>query len=195
VASADAGEGKTTAAINLAAALGRQGKRALLVDGDLRNPAVHACFNLERANGFSDLLSGRSMPGTEGLFTDTQLPALRLLVAGTGGDNLYELLDPARVLPVFGQLREQFDAIVLDSPPLLAAADALKYSGGADAVLFVARAGATDVRRATHAKRLLAGVNAKVAGALLNHAAEPMAYFRYDELKSDAGRKLVRSGV
>lgn len=186
ITSAEAGEGKTTTAINLAAALGRQGKRALLVDGDLRSPAVHACFGLERANGFSDLLAGRSMPATPGVFTDTQLPSLRLLTCGTPGDSLYELLDPTRVMPVLGQLREQFDAIVLDAPPLLAAGDALKYSGGADATLFVVRAGASDARRAAHGKRLLKGVSANVAGVLLNQAGEPVATYPYERALSTA---------
>ncbi|HEX7899803.1 MAG TPA: CpsD/CapB family tyrosine-protein kinase [Planctomycetota bacterium] len=195
VTSADAGEGKTSSSINLAAALARQGKRTLLVDGDLRNPTVHACFGLDRSNGLADLLAGRSMPATPGVFIDTQLPTLRLLTCGAPGDNLYEILDPARLLPVLGQLREQFDAIVVDSPPLAGAGDALKFSGGADAILFVVRAGATDVRHATWAKRLLGGVSAKVAGALLNQAGEPMTYYSYDELTSEGRRKLVRSSV
>jgi succinoglycan biosynthesis transport protein ExoP len=188
-------EGKTSSSINLAAALARQGKRTLLVDGDLRSPAVHANFGLERSAGLSDLLAGTAMPATPGLFIDTQLPTLKLLVCGQPSDSPYEVLDPARVHPVTGQLRELFDVVVIDSPPILGAGDALKFSGAADAILFVIEAGRTDVRQATWAKRLLASVNAKVAGALLNRAGETMAYYHYNYSRTEDGRKLVRSSV
>lgn len=189
------GEGKTSSSINLAAALARQGKRTLLVDGDLRNPTVHVNFGLERQAGLSDLLAGTAMPATPGLFIDTQLPTLKLLIAGQPSDSPYEVLDPARVVPVTGQLRELFDAVVVDSPPILGAGDALKFSGASDAVLFVLEAGRTDVRQATWAKRLLSSVNAKVAGALLNRAGETMAYYHYNYSRSEDGRKLIRSSV
>ena len=188
-------EGKTSSSINLAAALARQGKRTLLIDGDLRNPAVHASFGLERGIGLADLLAGRAMPASTGIFLDTQLPTLKLLTAGSANENPYEILDPARILPIAGQLREQFDAVVIDTPPILGAGDALKFSGAADAVLFVLEAGKTDVRQATWAKRLLASVNARVAGALLNRAGETMAYYSYNYARSDDGRKLVHTSV
>jgi polysaccharide biosynthesis transport protein len=188
-------EGKTSSSINLAAALARQGKRTLLIDGDLRNPAIHSSFSLERSTGLADLLGGAAMPATPGLFVDTQLPTLKILTSGSPNDNPYEVLDPARILPVAGQLRELFDALVIDSPPILGAGDALKFSGAADAVLFVIESGRTDVRQATWAKRLLASVNAKVAGALLNRAGETMAYYHYNYTRTEDGRKLVRSSV
>ncbi len=188
-------EGKTSSSINLAAALARQGKRTLLIDGDLHNPGIHPSFGIERGVGLADLLAGLAMPATPGIFIDTQLPTLKLLTVGNADANPYEVLDPARILPIAGQLREQFDAVVIDSPPILGAGDALKFSGAADAVLFVIEAGKTDVRQATWAKRLLASVNAKVAGALLNRAGEAMAYYSYNYSRTEDGRKLIRSSV
>jgi Mrp family chromosome partitioning ATPase len=77
-------------------------------------------------------------------------------------------------------MREQFDVIVIDTPPVLVAGDALKLASAADAGVFVIEAGRTDVRQATWAKRLLQSVNAKMAGALLNRAASAsQEYYPY----------------
>lgn len=168
VTSTNPQEGKTAASTNLAVALARQGKRTLLVDGDMRIPSVHAALGLGNSTGLSDVLSGTVPFGTEALLQEAGVANLKILTSGVTPENPYELLDPARLAPVGAMMRAQFDAIVIDTPPVLQAGDALKFASLADAVLFVIKAGATDVRQATWAKRLLANVNAKVTGAVLN---------------------------
>ena len=174
-------EGKTAASINLAAALSRQGRRTLLVDGDLRAPAIHVELGLVNEAGFADLLSGRALLDQPGLIQDVpELPGMKVLASGITPENPYELLDPARIAPAAAAMREQFDVVVIDTPPVLVAGDALKLASAADAGVFVIEAGRTDVRQATWAKRLLQSVNAKIAGALLNRAAsESQEYYPY----------------
>ncbi|HYE98454.1 MAG TPA: polysaccharide biosynthesis tyrosine autokinase, partial [Planctomycetota bacterium] len=188
-------EGKTSAAINLAAALARQGRRTLLVDGDLRVPAIHVDLALPNETGFSDVLAGRALLLSPGLVQDTEIPTLKVLPSGISPDNPYELLDPARLGPVTAHMKEQFEAVVLDSPPVLLAGDALKMSGIADAVVFVVEAGRTDTRQAAWAKRLLQSVNAPVAGVLLNRAlGESVAYYPMDvPMRGEQRRMSMRS--
>ncbi len=175
------GEGKTSVAINLAVALALQGKRTLLVDGDLRVPAVHAALGLVNSTGFSDLLAGLVDLGTDGVLQDVGVPSLKVMSAGPAPENPHELLDPARIAPVAAMFRGQFDAVVIDTPPVRRVGDALKLSALSDAILFVVRSGVTDVRQATWAKRLLASVNARVTGAVLNGGTtKPEVYYTYD---------------
>lgn len=181
VTSSNPREGKTSLSINLAVALARQGKRTLLVDGDLRIPAVHTALGLQNPTGLSDFLAGLVDLATEGVLQEIQVPSLRVMTSGLTPENPFELLDPARLGPVVALLRQQFDAIVLDSPPLLRTGDALKLSTVADGTLFVVKAGATDARQATWAKKLLASVNARIAGVILNGAAAGAGeYYAYD---------------
>jgi capsular exopolysaccharide synthesis family protein len=180
VTSTNPQEGKTAVSTNLAVALARQGKRALLVDADMRIPSVHSTLGLANATGLSDLLSGMVQLGTEGVLQDAGVPNLKAMTSGIVPENPYELLDPARIAPVGAMLRGHFDVIVVDTPPVLQAGDSLKLSTIADAVLFVIKAGATDVRQATWAKRLLTNVGAKVTGVVLNGAPrESGEYYHY----------------
>jgi capsular exopolysaccharide synthesis family protein len=180
VTSTNPQEGKTAASTNLAVALARQGKRTLLVDADMRIPSVHATLGLANATGLSDLLSGTVELGTEGVIQDAGVPNLKAITSGIVPENPYELLDPARISPVGTMLRGHFDVIIIDTPPVLQAGDSLKISTIADAVLFVIKAGATEVRQATWAKRLLTNVGTKVTGVVLNGAPrESGEYYHY----------------
>jgi len=180
VTSTNPREGKTAVSINLAVALARQGKPTLLVDGDMRVPAIHSSLGLPNDTGLSAVLAGQATLATEGILQPVEVPNLQVLTSGIAPENPYELLDPARIASAAGQMREQFDVIVVDTPPVLRTGDALKVSSVADAVLFVVESGKTDQRQATWAKRLLTNVNAKVAGAVLNRAQrESEEYYYY----------------
>ncbi len=196
VTSTNPEEGKTTVSVNLALSLARQGKRTLLVDGDLRLPTIHSVMGLSNDAGLCELLAVQATLGTEGLLREVDCPNLKVLTSGVPPQNPYELLDPARILPLAGQFREQFEAIVIDTPPVLKTGDALKLSSVADSVLFVVEAGRTEQRQATWAKRLLANVKAKVAGVVLNRAAseseEYYYYYSRSSSRSGASRKESR---
>lgn len=187
-------EGKTVTSINLAVAFARQGKRTLLIDGDMRVPSIHTSLTLPSSPGLSEVLSGTVQTTDEGVLQGTEVPNLSVLPCGVQPESPYELLDPSRLGPITTQLREQFDVIVFDTPPVLRTGDALKISTVADQTLFVVEAGRTEQRQAAWAKRLLANVGSRVAGVVLNRAVTPETegYYYYGPT-SIQSRKEARS--
>jgi len=187
-------EGKTVTSINIAVAFARQGKRTLLVDGDMRVPSIHTSLTLPSSPGLSEVLAGTVQVTDEGVLQGSEVPNLTVLPCGVQPENPYELLDPTRLGPVTAQLREQFDVIVFDSPPILRTGDALKISSVAEQSLFVVEAGRTEQRQAAWAKRLLANVGTRMAGAVLNRAVtETEEYYYYYGAASGQSRKEARA--
>ncbi len=175
-------EGKTTVSVNLAIAFARQGRRTLLIDGDMRVPSVHNFFRLNNTAGFSDLLLGTvAMEPDQPFLQEAGLPNLHVCVSGTKPENPYALLDPQRIEVVMEAAKQHYDVVVLDSPPILRTGDALKIAALTDTTLMVIEAGRTDTREATWAKRLLENVSAKLCGVLLNKAggAREQYYYYY----------------
>jgi capsular exopolysaccharide synthesis family protein len=194
VTSTNPQEGKTVTSINLAVAFARQGKRALLVDGDMRVPSIHTSLTLPSSPGLSEVLSGAVQVVTEGVLQDSEVPNLKVLASGIQPENPYELLDPSRTGAVLAQLRDQFDVVIFDTPPILRTGDALKISTLADQTLFVVEAGRTEQRQASWAKRLLSNVGARVAGVVLNRAAtETEEYYYYYGTTAGRSRKEARA--
>jgi capsular exopolysaccharide synthesis family protein len=139
------GEGKSTVAANLAMALAQQGKKTLLIEADLRRGALHEVFATEPSPGFADVLTSRvalreaihSIP-TAGF----GLP-LEFLSAGTSPANPADLLGAANVAELLREVREEYDIVILDTPPLMMVADAVLLGRMADGIILVARAGFT----------------------------------------------------
>lgn len=166
VTSSVPGEGKTTTSANLAVTFAQQGMRVVLVDGDLRRPQVHEVFAQAREPGLTHALVGRSTIGD--VIRKTSIEELHIIPAGALPPNPAELLGGARMKEVLEYLRERYDVVIIDTPPVHAAADALVLGRAADGVLIVVRAGRTDREAAQDAMRSLAGVGARVVGAVLN---------------------------
>ncbi len=187
VTSAAPGEGKTLTAANLAVTLAYDGLRVLLVDCDIRRPRVHGMFQLPRAPGLMELLTASSAPGTPPLpaIRDTSIAGLSVLPCGALPSNAANLLSGTRMRHLLQELREQFDIIVLDTPPVLATADAGIVASLTDGVLLVVRAGTTDRNAAQRAYQQLANVGAHVIGTVLNDPGGEVAkegdyYYPYD---------------
>lgn len=194
VTSTNPQEGKTVTSINLAVAFARQGKRTLLIDGDMRVPSIHTSLMLPSSPGLSEVLAGTVQPSDEGLFQATEVPNLNVLPCGVQPESPYELLDPSRLGPMTAQLREMFDVIIFDTPPVLRTGDALKISTVAEQSLFVIEAGHTEQRQASWAKRLLANVGARMAGAVLNRAVtDTEEYYYYYGTATGQSRKEARA--
>jgi polysaccharide biosynthesis transport protein len=174
-------EGKTTTSINTAVVLAQKGVRVLLVDADLRRPSIHKTLGMGPRSGLSNVLTGSST--LDQTITRTSiLPNLFILPAGTPPPNPAELLASSAMRDILGQLCEQYDHIVVDTPPTLSVTDAVVMSPRADAVVLVIRSGQTTKQALRRARDILAQVNAKVVGVLLNAVdlSSPDYYYYYE---------------
>jgi polysaccharide biosynthesis transport protein len=174
-------EGKSTTSINCAVVLAQKGVRVLLIDADLRRPSIHKTLGMGPRSGLSNVLTG-STTLEQAITRSTILPNLQILPAGTPPPNPAELLASANMRDVLNQLREQFDHIVVDTPPSLSVTDAVVLSPRADAVVLVIRSGQTTKQSLRRARNILAQVNAKVIGVLLNAVdlSSPDYYYYYE---------------
>jgi capsular exopolysaccharide synthesis family protein len=171
VTSAAAGEGKSTSAANLAVALARKGMNVALVDADLRAPRQAALFGLDDSQGLSTFLQGAEFqPDLPAGATD--VATLRVLTAGPVNDIPGELLESPRMAEILHALRDKYDAVVIDGPPVGAGGDAVTLARLADTVAWVVRAGRVPAGRLGWVKHVLKNVGADVAGVLLVGAAE-----------------------
>jgi polysaccharide biosynthesis transport protein len=187
VTSATPGEGKTLTAANLAVTLAYDGLRVLLVDCDIRRPRVHGMFRVPRAPGLMEMLTTAAKPNAPSphAIRETPIAGLFVLTCGALPSNAANLLSGTRMRLLLQELREQFDMIVLDTPPVLATADAGIVASLTDGVLLVVRAGATDRNAAQRACQQLTNVGARVVGTVLNDPGGQVAkegdyYYPYD---------------
>ncbi|MFN8207215.1 MAG: polysaccharide biosynthesis tyrosine autokinase [Bacteroidales bacterium] len=131
------GEGKTFTSVNLAAVLALAGKKTLLISLDLRKPKIHGFFNIRNTTGISTYLIGKSK-FEEGIFS-TFIPNLSIATAGPVPPNPAELLEGPALASFFAAAREQFDFLVIDTPPVSVVSDSLHVSKFAQVCLFVIR--------------------------------------------------------
>jgi capsular exopolysaccharide synthesis family protein len=172
VTSPGPGVGKTTAVCNLGIALSRIGKRVLLVDGDMRRPRLDRVFGFPNECGLSTLLSQNAPLDREAVQTAiraTNVRNLHLIASGPLPDSAPELFHSPRLKELLTACRRDFDAVIIDTPPVLEICDARLLGRAADAVLLVCRAGYTDRDSAIAAVHLLSSDGAPVLGTILSH--------------------------
>ena len=167
VTSAGPGEGKSLFSANLSVSLAQAGQRVLHVDADMRRPRVHEIFEFSQEPGLSNLLVGDCKP-SEAVRKVTGIPGLAVLPAGMIPPNPAELLGSKRFDEYFATLSEHFDYVIIDSPPVLAVADASILANTASGVVFVVGADQTSRHAARAAIDQLHAVQAHVIGAVLN---------------------------
>lgn len=168
VTSAGPGEGKSLFSSNLSVSLAQAGQRVLHIDADMRRPRVHDIFELSQEPGLSNLLVGDCKPSEAVRKTGVQ--NLCVLPAGMIPPNPAELLGSKRCEEYFATLSEHFDWVIIDSPPVLAVADASVLANAATGVLFVVGADQTTRNNAKAAIEQLEAVQAHIIGAVLNRA-------------------------
>ncbi|HSJ06176.1 MAG TPA: polysaccharide biosynthesis tyrosine autokinase, partial [Longimicrobiales bacterium] len=164
------GDGKSTTAANLAITMAQQGRRCLLIDGDMRRGRLHDSFGARREPGLSNVLLGQ-VTLDAAVVTETggdDRPSL--LTTGTVPPNPAELLGSDRMGDLLAEALNGFDVVVIDAPPLNMVTDAAVLSRHADGVLVVARAGVTQQTALAYTFDQLAAVNAPVLGSILNDA-------------------------
>ena len=169
ITSASPGEGKTTAAANLAITLANMNRRVLLIDGDIRSPRIHDIFGLDNSMGITDLL--RKTPADDSfdsLIRRTASENLYVLTSGpaiqAGADLLFSRAMPALI----ARCRERFDMVIIDAPPVLSMPDARVLARTADAAVLIARAGRTTRPAVQAAFRRLVDDHTPVLGIILN---------------------------
>src|SRR5580704_8067207 len=175
-------EGKTTAAVNLAVTLAQLGDRTLLIDSDMRKPGVRRALNLTtgRDVGLSSYLAGVSTLDE----VTVPHPTIENLVALTTGPvppSPADLLSSHRMREAIAELRHKFKFVVIDSPPVMAATDAVLISALTDGVLLVVRSGETPKEAFTRTRDLLKAVKCRLLGVVLNavDSSAPDYYYSY----------------
>lgn len=181
VTSTEPGEGKTTTVCNLALAMAHAGKKTLLIDADLRRSAVHQVFRLPNACGLANILSEEAEPD-ECIVSVTDFP-LYVLTAGKRLHDPAEVLASGQMGDLLRRLREDFDQILLDAPPVLPVTDAQLLSNQVEGVILVLRSGHVQRQQVLRAKQLLEHVSANLIGVVLNqtHPLTNQTYYYGDD--------------
>ncbi len=176
------GDGKSLIAANLAIALAEAGRHTLLIDADLRTPAQHKLFKLNNRDGLTGLLYQLALrPDTEAnsqndgadmlrVLKRTEIDGLTVLTSGPLPPNPSEVIGSVQMLRLVRSLAEQFDVILIDTPPVLTDSDTLMLTPNLENTLLVIDARQTGRRAARRAVRQLRGVDASLVGAALNRA-------------------------
>ena len=175
-------EGKTTSAANLAVTLAQLGDRTLLIDADLRKPGIGRLLNLGSGKyaGLSSYLAGVSSLELVTI-QHPAIPNLSAIPTGPLPPNPADLLSSHKLADAIAELRTKFKFIVIDSPPIMAATDAVILSVKADGVLLVVRSGETPKEAFTRTRDLLLSVKSHILGVVLNavDSNAPDYYYSY----------------
>jgi len=160
------GEGKTVTAVNTAAVLAQMGVRVLVIDADLRCSACHTVLGIENRAGLAEVLAGRWVPSD--VIRPTVSESLFVLSSGSVPINPAELVGSKQMRAVLASLQEQYDYILIDSPPVMLASDAMLLSTMVDGVVLVANAQRTPKQVVREARTRLTCARAKILGVVLN---------------------------
>lgn len=166
ITSALPGEGKTSTATNLAMALAQTGKRVVLVDADLRRPKIAQSLGLESSVGFTTVLVGRS--DLSGSVQHHSESGIDVLTSGPLPPNPTEILQSNATQALLSTLRDRYDNVIIDAPPLLPVADAAILANDADGALIVVRHGRTTRDQLRHSLDRVEHVGARTFGVLVN---------------------------
>lgn len=170
-------EGKSTTAFTLAKLLARAGRRVVLIDGDMRSPSVNGLLKLPNDFGLSNYLAGGSK--VDELLQSGDGDGMAVITAGPKPPNAAELLAGSGLGRLLVELRQKFDHVVIDAPPVMGLADAPIITGQVEGVLFAVQANGTSINLMKSAMLRLEAAHAPVIGAVLTKFAEKNTYFGY----------------
>jgi capsular exopolysaccharide synthesis family protein len=170
-------DGKTTTCSNLALVFAEGGKRVTLVDGDLRRPGLQYLLDERPREGLTNLLVGDSLNGHAQLSPDSD--NLTILTSGPLPPNPADLLNSDRMRELIASLRAHSDMVVVDSPPVLAVADAAILATMVDGVVLVVDPNTTRLRDIRRAREMIEGVGGTIVGVIVNRAKTGSGIYRY----------------
>ena len=179
VTSAEAGEGKTVNALNIATSLGKTKDKTLLIDCDLRCPRVHRIRGIENEFGLTNLLAADNLDDqliSQAIVSDEEL-SIDILPSGDSAPNPAGLLSSLEMEFLLESLTEKYSHIVIDSPPVLQFADSVILSTLVDSVLLVARDSFSTKHTVLKAKKLLSKVGANLTGIVMNGVPVSRPYY------------------
>lgn len=168
-------EGKSTISANLAITMAYNNKKVLLIDADLRKPQIHTFFGLDNSIGITNILS-EDIEYTKAI-QHTDIGKLYILASGPIPPNPSELLGSNKIKLLLNHLKEEYDIVLFDSPPVCLVTDAAVLSTIVDGVILVCASGKTTIENAKNAKALLNKVNANILGVVLNKVAMKDGYY------------------
>jgi len=184
VTSSIPGEGKTTTSSNLAIVMARPDNKVLLVDADIRRPRVHRILQQDRLPGLTDLLALDTEISGDVISNHihpTDINNLYILPCGSHISNTESLFASQKMQAILDALKQGFDMIIIDSPPILSVADSVALSNKVDGVLLVTFSGKTNGKVANQAVDALGRANANIIGTLVTDVdyAKHYGYYRY----------------
>ena len=170
-------EGKTTISTNLAGSFAQSRRKTLLLDCDLRKPAVHKIFNSERAPGMIDYLTGNAELNE--IIKSSDLKNLDYVPCGTIPPNPAEMLDSKEMQEFLSDMRNKYDMVIIDSPPIIAVADSEILSNLVDGTVLVVSADTTEIDLMKRSVDLIKRENTHFLGSVLNNFSYKSGYGSY----------------
>jgi len=167
VTSSGVGEGKTTTATNLAIAVAQMGYKVLLIDADLRRPRIHKLLKQSNSYGWADILMERTNPAE--VAVKSEVDGLWVIPSGKLPHNIVGLLNSQRIRESIEQIGDDFDIVIMDSPPVIGVSDSTIVSSLADGVLLIVEYRKYPKAMATRAKKTLEAVGANLIGGVVNN--------------------------
>jgi non-specific protein-tyrosine kinase len=167
VTSPSPSDGKTTIVANLASVIAQSGRNVVILDADLRRPRIHKMFQLSNRVGLTDQFI-RTQDRFDGSLKSTEVANLHAITSGNLPPNPSELLSSARMSEIFKLLSDQFNTVIVDSPPTLLVTDAMVLAQHVDGVLLVVKPSVTKWAALRQAIEQLQHVKAKLLGIVVN---------------------------
>ncbi len=191
-------EGKTTVSVNLGGSFALANKKVVILDADLRKPRVHNVFKVKRFPGFTDYFFGQV--SYEEIIRKSEMDNLYYITAGTIPPNPSEILGSPEMEEFLNKLRNEFDIVILDSPPVIAVTDSEILSRLVDASILVVSANNTEIDLMQKSVELLSHDGGSFIGVLLNRFSYKSGYgsyykyyYYYSRPKGDQSKKKIKT--
>ena len=196
VSSPNPADGKTTLAANLAVSIAQSGKKVLLLDGDCRRPKIHKYFSLDNSTGLSSLITQDAE--ISDVFQECGVENLQVITSGPHSQNAADMVTSSRFKELIDVVREKFDFVIIDSPPLLSVTDPASIAPRVDAVLLAMRLSKAARHATLRAVGVLDALGSEILGVVVNGIGKGAGYgygtYRYGTYRYGTYRYAYRYG-